>query len=69
MSLAVMRHALAAGFCKRGVRAWCDANGIDMAEVIGPAAPGVDLGRLRAIGDRYALAVVAVVESEDARDG
>lgn len=57
-----LRHALGAGHCRSGVRAWCDANGIDIAEL---KSPGIEVSVLRAIGDRYATEVADYAEAEE----
>ena len=48
------------GFCARGARTWCRANGIDWARMV---KTGIPASELAATGDAIALKVIAFAET------
>lgn len=64
MARAFLRHARAAGFCLPGVKKHLAAYGIDLSEVAGPNAPGVDTALLRQIGNRYTIRIADIADEE-----
>ena len=69
MTRVTLRHALDCGHCRSGVKAYCEAHGIALADLIGPDAPGIDSAALRAFGDRFALEIADRAEAEEAARG
>lgn len=54
-----------ANHCRAGVREWTKAYGIDMADIAGPNAPGIDTKELRAIGNRVFDEIADIAEAEE----
>jgi hypothetical protein len=54
------------GLCRRGVRTWCAAQGIDWLDFV---ANGIDAEVLTATGDAMALRLVQWAEQREAERG
>lgn len=65
-----MRHARAlrgrGPTCTRGIRTWCEANGVDLR---GFAAEGVAGEEALRIGDAFSLALLELARKEAASNG
>lgn len=66
MTRVTYRHALELGHCRSGIRAYCEANGLSLTAF---RKPGIPAEVFRALGDRYAMDLVAHAEEEAARHG
>lgn len=53
------------GFCHAGARAWCATHGVEWRDFV---RHGIDAGKLEAIGDAFALALVRWARECEARE-
>jgi hypothetical protein len=69
MARAKLRHALALGHCRSGVKKYAARHGIALSDITGPNAPGIDTARLRALGDKFGIDVADLAEREESDFG